>query len=201
MSQSVNLYTEDLRPRRESLQAGTLVVLVALVVVGLVAGSGLAHYQSSELQAQIEKLEADNRGLEQSIERQTEAVLARRPSPEIREQLVDVTEQLARRQRLLERVENLVLGVGGQFSPQMAALARQIPDDVWLTGVWLDAEQSQVALEGLARSGALVPSYLENLGDEPAFSGRTFGAFRLSRPENERGIRFHVATDRDGEDS
>lgn len=201
MTQRVNLYTEELRPRRESLQAGMLVVLLALVLVGLVAGAGMAHYQTAELQLQIDSAEAGNRALEQNIERQTAAVLARRPSPEIREELAQVTERLARRQRLLERVESLVLGVGERFSPQMAALARQIPDDVWLTGVWLDAEQSQVALEGLARSGSLVPSYLENLGDEPAFSGRTFGAFRLSRPDNARGIRFHVATDRAGEGS
>ncbi|QSP96488.1 PilN domain-containing protein [Marinobacter salinisoli] len=174
---------------------------MGLLIVSLVMVSGMTHYQAAQLQQRLDSMASSNQGIEQNIARLSNAVEARRPSPEVREALIAITDQLARRQRLLEKVEGLVLGSGERFSPKMAALARQIPDDVWLTGVWLSAEQSQVALEGRARSGSLVPSYLQNLGDEPAFSGKTFGAFRLSRPENERGIRFRVATDRNREDS
>ncbi|HBC33338.1 MAG TPA: fimbrial assembly protein, partial [Marinobacter adhaerens] len=78
--------------------------------------------------------------------------------------------------RLLERVESLVLSEGRDFSPQLAALARQIPEDVWLTDVILESGPDKVTIEGSSRDGALVPRYLENLGDEAAFAGKTFGA-------------------------
>jgi MSHA biogenesis protein MshI len=52
-----------------------------------------------------------------------------------------------------------------------------------------------VGLSGRAQTGRLVPSYLEALGEEPAFQGRTFGAFRLERDEEGRWIEFRVATD------
>ncbi|MBW4936507.1 PilN domain-containing protein [Marinobacter sp. F4206] len=199
MNQQVNLYVQELRPRKEKLQAGMLLGLVAVLVMGLIVTGTVVHYQNNRLENQVHVLELQNMSVEQDIVRLSEAVSARQPAPEVREALERVTDTLMRRQRLLERVESLVLDDGGRFSPQMAALARQIPEDVWLTGIRLNGLQAKVTIEGRARSSALVPAYLENLGEEPAFSGKTFGAFRLSRPETGRWIEFHVATERSGE--
>ena len=201
MTQQVNLYTRELRPRKEILQAGALVALVAFLVVALGIGSVIIRYQNSELEARVSALESQTQTLEQNVGQLSASVSARQPAPEIQDALDRVTETLARRQKLLERVEGLILNDGGRFSPQMAALARQIPKDVWLTGIRLDAQPSLVTIEGRARSGALVPTYLENLGDEPVFTGQTFGAFRLTRPEEGRWIEFHVATERTGENN
>lgn len=196
--QQVNLYTQELRPRKERLQAGVAASLVLLVVVGLVVSSVIVHSRNGDLSARAKALASENRVLEQSVTRLSEMVSARQPSPEIERALERITATLARRQTLLERVETLVLTGDGRFSPQMAALARQIPEDVWLTGIRLDAQPASVTIEGRARSGALVPAYLENLGNEPVFTGQTFGAFRLTRPEEGRWIEFHVATDQAG---
>lgn len=201
MTQQVNLYTQELRPRKQTLQAGALVTLVAVLVVALGVGSAFVRYQNSELEARVSALESQTQTLEQNVVELSERVSARQPAPEIQDALDRVTETLARRQKLLERVEGLILNDGGRFSPQMAALARQIPKDVWLTGIRLDAQPSLVTIEGRARSGALVPTYLENLGNEPVFTGQTFGAFRLTRPEEGRWIKFHVATERAGENN
>ena len=76
---------------------------------------------------------------------------------------------------------------------------RQIPKDVWLTDVILESGPDKVTIEGSSRDGALVPRYLENLGDEAAFAGKTFGAFRLSRSDEGRWIDFHVSSKLDGE--
>ncbi|WP_286221787.1 PilN domain-containing protein [Marinobacter apostichopi] len=201
MTQQVNLYTQELRPRKETLQAGALIALVIVLVVTLGVGSAIIRYQNSELEARVSALESQTQTLEQNVLQLSESVSARQPAPEVQDALDRVTETLARRQKLLERVEGLILNDGGRFSPQMAALARQIPKDVWLTGIRLDAQPSLVTIEGRARSGALVPTYLENLGNEPVFTGQTFGAFRLTRPEEGQWIEFHVATERAGENN
>lgn len=201
MTQQVNLYTQELRPRKEVLQAGALVTLMAVLLVALGVVFAVIGYQNSELDARVSVLESQTQTLEQNVVQLSERVSARQPAPEIQDALDRVTETLARRQKLLERVEGLILNDGGRFSPQMAALARQIPKDVWLTGIRLDAQPSLVTIEGRARSGALVPAYLENLGNEPIFTGQTFGAFRLTRPEEGQWIEFHVATERAGENN
>ncbi|AOY88887.1 fimbrial assembly protein [Marinobacter salinus] len=199
MIQQVNLFTRELRPRKEIFKAGAAMGLVGLAFAGFAAAYGVVQYQNNHLEEHVTRLEQETRSLDQVVTQLSEAVSARQPAPEVQDALKRITDTLTRRQRLLERVESLVLDGGQSFSPRMAALARQIPEDVWLTALRLDAERGQVTIEGRARSGALVPAYLENLGDEPVFTGKTFGAFRLSRPDEGAWIDFHVATERSGE--
>ncbi|WP_339753145.1 PilN domain-containing protein [uncultured Marinobacter sp.] len=201
MIQQVNLYVLELRPSQERLQARGALAVLALGVVLVALLAGIVGYQNAGMAKQTAALEQQNRRLEQVVAELSETVRSRQPDAEVEAALARVTGTLARRQRLLERVESLVVSGGGRFSPQMAALARQIPENVWLTGVALQSEPSRVTIEGRSLSGALVPLYLENLGEEAAFTGRTFGAFRLSRPDEGRWIDFRVSTGRTGEDS
>lgn len=199
MIQQVNLYTEELRPRREILQAGTAVGILVFGLVLVVCVAGYFAYQNSVMANKASRLDRQNQQLEQAVAELSAAVRARQPDSEVEEALSRVTQTLARRQRLLERVESLVFSEGRHFSPQLAALARQIPENVWLTGVILESGADKVTLEGSSRDGALVPLFLENLGEETAFAGRTFGVFRLSRSEEGRWIDFHVSSKREGE--
>lgn len=201
MIQQVNLYTDELRPRKERLQAVTAVAVLVFGLVLVACVAGYFAYQNSVMDNKASRLDRQNRQLEQAVAELSVAVQARQPDAELEEALSRVTQTLARRQRLLDRVESLVLSEGRGFSPQLAALARQIPEDVWLTDVILESGSDRVTIEGRSRDGALVPLYLENLGEEAAFTGRTFGVFRLSRSEEGRWIDFHVSSKRDGEGS
>lgn len=199
--QQVNLYTDELRPRREKLQAGAALAVLVFALFVIAAAAGVVRYQESELQADTLALEQQNEQLRSSVEQLTNEVEARQPDPEVEAALERVTATLARRQRLLERVENLIATETTGFSSPLAALARQVPQGLWLTRIRLDARQGDVGLTGRAQSGRLVPMYLEKLGDEPAFAGKTFGSFRLDREEDGRWIEFRVATDAGGEEA
>jgi MSHA biogenesis protein MshI len=199
MTQQVNLYTSALRPEKKRIQAGAALSLIVLAAVILLVVHGVAQYQVHQLKGDTEVVSQENQKLEQMVIQLSDAVQARQPDTGVQDALVRITDAIARRQRLLNRVEELVPDSGAGFSLQMAALARQIPDNVWLTGIHLNARTAQVAINGRARSGALVPDYLANLSNEAAFAGRTFGAFRLSRPDEGHWIEFHVATERSQE--
>ncbi|MFN2360270.1 MAG: PilN domain-containing protein [Marinobacter sp.] len=194
-SQQVNLYTDDLRPRKEKLQAGVAMAALVLALVVIAVAAGVTRYQESQLQAETMALQQQNDQLQRSVDRKTNEVEARRPDPEIEADLERVTETLARRQQLLDRVENLIATETNGFSKPLSALARQVPEGLWLTSIRLDARHGDVGLAGRAQSGRLVPVYLEQLGGEPAFAGKTFGSFRLEREEDGRWIEFQVATD------
>ena len=198
MIQQVNLYTHEFRPRKEHWHAGTAIGLVLAVVLVVAIAATFVRYQHASLDAQVAQMEARNARLEQVVVELAETVGARQPDPALEGALDRVSETLARRQLLLAKVEGLVSNNNTPFSPQMAALARQIPENVWLTGIRLEAPTTQVVIEGRAGTGALVPLYLQKLGKEPAFAGRTFGAFKLSRPEAGQWVDFRVATERGG---
>jgi MSHA biogenesis protein MshI len=199
MIQQVNLYTDELRPRKEKLQAGTAIGILVFGLVLVACVAGFFAYQNSVMATQASRLDHKNQQLEQVLLELAAAVRARQTDSEVEEALARVTQTLSRRQRLLERVESLVFSEGRYFSPQLAALARRIPEDAWLTGVILESDSDKVTLEGSSRDGALVPLYLENLSEETVFAGRTFGVFRLSRSEQGRWIDFHVSSKREGE--
>lgn len=197
VSQQVDLYTEELRPRKEKLQAASAVSILAVVLVCLIVIAGFARYQNSQLTADLDAQQQRTERLEQSVEQLTEEAEARQPDPQVEAALARVNDNLVRRQRLLAQVEQLMSDETAGFAEPLAALARQVPGGAWLTRIQLDAQNANVVLDGRAQAGRLVPAYLEALGDEPAFQGRTFGSFRLERSEEGRWVDFHVATDRD----
>jgi MSHA biogenesis protein MshI len=193
--QPINLYAADLQPSREKLQAGAAAALLGLVLAILVAAGGFVRYQNAELTDQIAAKRQQVQSLEQTVENLTQEAESRQPDPQVEAALDRINETLIRRQRLLAQVESLMSEDTTGFSAPLSALARQIPGGVWLTRIRLNSQNGKVGLSGRAQTGRLVPAYLEALGGEPAFQGKTFGAFRLERSAQGPWIEFRVATD------
>ncbi|PSF05553.1 fimbrial assembly protein [Marinobacter fuscus] len=202
MRQQVNLYSAELRPVKEPLNAITFFILVVLSVF-LVLGFALyGQQQNDKLQARLAATEAQNASLEQLVTSQQARVQAMAPDPALEAAIQRVTETILRRQSLLAKMETLVSHHQPVFSARMTALAKQIPEGLWLTRVHLGVAPEQVRLHGKAQRAALVPAYLQGLGQEPAFIGETFSEFQVSRPEDgaqRQVIEFQVATQSDSE--
>jgi len=192
--QQVDLYTDELRPRREKLQAGAALSALVLALVVIATAAGVVRYQQPQLQAEADLLQRQNEQLQSAVEQLTRNIEARQPDPGIAAALKRVTATLARRQQLLGRVENLIAAETRGFAAPLSALARQVPPGLWLTQIRLDARQGNVGLAGKAQAGRLVPVYLEKLGAEPAFAGKTFASFQLGREESGAMIEFQVAS-------
>lgn len=193
--QQVDLYTDELKPSKEKLQAGAALGLTAVVILVLAIAAGYVRYNNAELSDQLVSQEKRVTMLEASVAELNAQAEAMQPDRQIKAALERVTDTLKRRQRLLDQVESLMARDTTGFSAPLAALARQVPGGLWLTRIRLNSLNGRVGLNGRAQSGGLVPLYLEELGEEPAFQGKTFGAFRLEREEEGRWIEFRVATD------
>lgn len=194
MIQQVNLYTEELKPRREPVQAVTAALVIA-VALGLVCVAAIyTRMNQAHLQRQLADVTAVNQGLNDQVDRMAETIKTQQVDPQMVQDLSGVTANIERRKRLLMEVEKLVGTSQHGFSPFMTALARQAPDGLWLTGFGIDLSQDQVQISGSTRTASKVPLYLQHLGDEPAFSGRSFGHLNLQRDESEAWLDFTVAT-------
>src|SRR5690606_22241171 len=89
------------------------------------------------------------------VEKLATELAARRDDPRLEQELTRLDRSLEQRRRLLAEVETLVAREGGNFSAYLAALARQVPPELWLTRVELDLLSDQVLLEGRSRHGNL----------------------------------------------
>lgn len=199
MIQRVNLYTQEFQHASQKLAATTLLGVALVVLVGVAALGGWYRYQAGVMEADVADAQAANDRLLEAVNLLGEQVQMRRPDSALESALERVTNTLSRRQRLLDRVERLASSQAEGFATPMSALARQVPDGLWLSRIVL--RQDQVSLQGATRQGSLVPVYLERLGEEPAFKGQVFGRFELNRGDDSPWIEFRVATRRDGEES
>lgn len=204
MRQQVNLYTTELRPRQQRLTALSALALLGMVVLVVLAFMGFGYWQTQQLEQQVRDIERQNSQLQQANASMAEQVEARKPDPELERALERVTDTISRRQRLLGRVENLATNNHSGFSSRMAALARQVPGELWLTGVTLQSSPARLQLKGRTRVPERVPRYLEQLGEEPIFAGQTFRDFQLNRPgegDDNAGdwVEFRLATEQGGE--
>lgn len=198
MIQQVNLYKSEFYPRSQRLTANTGLVLVLLLIALVLVSGGWFRYQAVGFEQAVVDERANIDRLLQSIESLEQEMQGRRPDPELEPAIERVTDTLARRKRLFDQVGRLANNRSGGFSASMTALARQIPEGLWLTG--LNLQPNSITLEGRTGAGDLVPLYLERIGEETAFTGQFFSGFDLSRSEEHPWIKFRVATDRDRED-
>lgn len=196
MIQQVNLYTDELRPRHEPLQAATALFVLALALVLIIIAAGYVRYELGARQDALAESKTGLQALEARAGALTAEVESQRKDPALALALDEVAGRIAQRRRLLEEVERLVVTGEEGFSPYLSAMARQVPGDVWLTGFRINLALAEVGLTGRARSGSRVPLYLERLGDEAVFRGREFERFELERHESGQWIDFNVATRR-----
>lgn len=202
MIQQVNLYTDELRPRREPLQARTAGALLIALLAFLVLVSGFARWEYGDaleeqraMQRQVELLQDELTGLEQTV-------AARQEDPDLVAAMRTLDHEVKQRRQVLSQVETLVIADGRHFSAYLEALARQTLDGLWLNTIDLGRSASDIRLTGTARAGERVPQYLQRLSAEPAFNGSEFHSFALDRADEGRLINFSVATDgaeREGE--
>lgn len=188
MRQQVNLYTQELRPRKESLGFGQLarMALALLVLIGL-AGIALgwrSHHLSLRqvaLQQQVDRLQSQQ-------DRLTGQVNHMHVDPQLKRSVENLKQDIRQRQDLLNRLHRVTANTAQGFSPVLTALARQSLPRLWLTDIRVNGENGAITLTGSTTDPDTVPHYLARLRNEPAFSGKAFAEFHMQRDPKKHGI-------------
>ena len=190
MRQDVNLH-QPLRRRRDWLAPGMFPMWAG--ALALVLGSvTAANWQSAR------HLEQEGDALAEQVEQEQEAVEAlqaeaptEEPDPDLQGRVEALEDEIAARKRLGARVGRNGHGPWqGGFAPVFDALTREAADDVWLERIVAGGE-GQLRLEGGALRAKAVPEFVDQLGREPEFLGKSFGGMELRRPEdNPEPLRF-----------
>ena len=180
MSQQINLFNPALRPRRDWLSL-EWVVVATLALIVLMTGIGV--WSSYRERQALAGLNARESAL-QDAQHQLAALAARQANRKVDPQLAA---RIAQRKALLEnRRQALALLQGGNvgqpegFSNFMAALARQTPEGLWLTGFDIQSGGHAILLQGRLISETLLPTFVERLNHEVDLRGRRFAALQVT---------------------
>lgn len=180
MMQQVNLYTKELKPKRETVSAGRSLIAVLLAVFAMVS---FTVWQQSTM--------AQEQHAVQALELQHEQLLARanllRYSPEGTgpdkgpQQLLDLQSAVANRERLVQLVTGRRLGNDQGFSPYLMALDAIKPEQTHITVLRIQRGGASAVLEGHSKQLAEIPALYDSLLSTAVFSATDLGGLDISR--------------------
>lgn len=195
MNQQINLYTAEFRPETNAFQSMFMFQAAGILIFALMCISLYARHEVSGVDREIElvaQLESSAIERLQSVGPLIASMTGERTWAE---QLDDATRMLAERQAVLNLVKSTSLGNTDGFSSQLYALARQDVDGIWLTRIVLASATQTTRIEGRAFRAELIPAYVQDLTDEPAFSNLRFHRFQIDSPVDDDGSALTFSMD------
>lgn len=184
--QQVNLYQDELRPKKLNYSAAMMAQLSLVLIVVLSVVTGFIYFQLQlqqkqyVLSQQIQKqATADLQKLQTELSlRKKDAVLAKR--------VVDKTKELSNKKKVLNILSRDEFGNTKGFVEHVSGLARQRINGLWLTQIRIASGGTNVSLQGTTNKPALLPKYLQRLSAEKAFAGTEFESLLMARQEKKK---------------
>ena len=200
--QSVNLYTDEFRPRIDWLSLNRCLIYVLLVSLAPVAISVQQSMESSDLVVNLtvqqdltQQWRLNLQSLRADIDKQSK-------DPELEAKIVLLQGKQSDKLTLRNFLRQGIPGNSDGFSAYLADLARFHRPGLQLTHVNLTGGGENIWLVGQTRSGELVTRYVDGLGRSDIFKGREFKHLAISREvvrsdSNSEGVNvltFELAT-------
>ncbi len=186
MRQEINLYAPIFRAPRESFGATTILRTGLLALAVMAALYAFAAWQVAGLARAAQAEQARHAALAARITELEARQGARSADQTLIRRIGALTEERNAKTRALARIAK---GIGDDVAPRFAnyleGLARQRLQGLWLTAIHVGAGGGELALEGSALGGELLPRYLSRLAGEPAFRGREFQHLAMQRAEGD----------------
>jgi type IV pilus assembly PilN-like protein len=176
--QQINLLTEDLMARSESLQAQHLILVWSGVVAILFAFTVWQGFTVWGLNRELADTRVEIADLVAANAQQRAQLVD--PS-ELRAQLGELRDRQLLQGALVEQLRGQQ-NKGG-FSPYLQGLAKARVEGLWLTNINLQGGSGgaadQLTLKGTTVNPRLVPKLLQGLAELPAFQGKRFQQLEL----------------------
>lgn len=185
MSQQINLFNPNLIKKKSALTSTNLFILVLffLVIVG-----GIYFFLFSTLRtlrASGEQSDTQVKHLQSQLQLAQQSLKPQVQDPMLVAELERVRLELADSEKLESLLNADQLGNSKGYSEYFSALARQIPNGVWITGLQLQGAGDEISVSGRSLLAEQVPVFVNQLKREKIMQGKTFAALNLQRPQIE----------------
>ena len=191
MKQRINLYQPSLQPVQHRYALAGLVRNCVIIVVLFALGVGGLQFQ---LQQQQRQLASMNQAVQQKTEELTnlqQALDNRQPEQSLVLQVEQLNTEISQKQQLLQYLTTDQQASRPAFAAVMQQLSEQDLPQFWLRSFRLGKQG--IEFDGVTRDAALVPRWLQQLGQSAYFSGQHFSSVGL-QPLQQDYLQFHVSS-------
>lgn len=193
--QQINLYTQDLRPKKTVLPLSQIVAITAVLLVILVASTVYYRGQVTALEAKIVPGQQQVDQLQQQVANIEVKLQATQQDASLVEHNALLNKRVIARKQLISMLDSVVMANRYPFSNLLTGLAQHRVDRLWLTRIQFSEGGRSVGLRGKTLQAEAVPHYLQMLRGESLFLGRTFNLFQLtSDEENDAILHFTLSS-------
>jgi MSHA biogenesis protein MshI len=148
--------------------------LGGLVIVGSVALSGVSVTRTVQADAAEKSASTLAQGVPQGA-----------PRPPIMIEMEALRETSKRQTELRDSLSRLANEQSGHYSQYLTALARQAPGSLWITGLTVAPNGSDMELRGRMMDPLALPAYMGRLANEAQFRGRRFSQLEVKSLDND----------------
>lgn len=198
--QQINLFNPALIRHKEWLTTKTMAWCLAGVVASMLALSGFMQHNLTPIQKrsmmladEVETLQAQR----DELTRQQEEPVS---DKSLQEALHATERKLAHDEQLLQYAGLATVSQSTGHSATMRGLARQRVRGVWLTGLEVDGT-GKMNISGRSLSPDFLPEYITGLGQDAAFSGRSFAMLSVTSKKEDQKVPQDNAGDKPAEPS
>ena len=183
--QRINLYKAELQEKEIMLSAEQLLMVLAMVI-GLIFCIYFFHWwQIISLRQEITAANEQQDILLQKLDGSIEELANRGEDKALLAELKALEAKKVWKEQLWASMDQLNIDNLEGFSGFLEALARQIPNNIWLNKIELDKGGSVISLAGQTVDAETIPLYLNNLHQEDKFKGKIFKELSISRSEKQ----------------
>ena len=181
--QQVNLYQEELKPKKLKYSSAVMVQLGLVVIVVFSVAAGFRFWQLQRHQQTLAENQQQQKQAMADLQKLQVELAGRTKDLSLVKRLKEKTKELANKQKVHGILSQDEFGNTKGFVEHITGLARQRLDGLWLTELRIAEGGTDVALHGTTSKPSLLPKYLQRLSAEKAFTGTEFQTLVMARQE------------------
>jgi uncharacterized protein YpmS len=191
--QQINFYLPEFQPNREPFRSSQLVFVLIIVMLLLAIFTFKSNSNNNELQKKLEQDSLQVNGIKSQLQQFANSKIQVN-IVELDNRIIQIKNEIARRQQLLQVISYQRLGNDKGFSAQLEAMARQSNPQIALEIFSLKHGGNYLEMVGNTTSADKLPAYIGLLKLETVFSDVSFGVLEIKPDTKFSGqLRFVVA--------
>jgi MSHA biogenesis protein MshI len=191
MKININLYDEELRPKKHWLTLSNIAIVCAVCLIGVGISFGMLYSEIQEHSAKLAVVQQDINFAQQELTNLQQALIKHNDNASLNSQKEKLSKRVLAKQALLNLVEGQMDDTDINYYLVMKELTEHHDHNIWLTQ--FNFNQNTVTFDGYALESKSVTQWMSYLQATQSFKGREFQRLNIRELGGE-ALQFHTST-------